>query len=155
MKQYRYNFKQYLSDLAAKKPAPGGGSVAALEFCLASGLIEKALVFSGKQNCQLAKACKAARKKVFPYIDLDAKFFSQAMETRGTVRKTWIKKSENLVVDLAKNCLKLLKLAKITREGIKKNIVSDFNSGCDLLKLVVKTCCHNLEANEVMLKRIK
>lgn len=149
-KNYHIKFKSYLDDLSKKRPSPGGGSAVCLSFCLGVSLIEKAINYSLNKNRTLSKSLKEfikLRKKILPYTDLDGKFFEKILKERPGKRDYWLKKSEKIISDLGQAAIKSIYLAKKAESGIKNSIVSDFHIGCDLLKISLKGCIYNLEAN--------
>ncbi len=153
MKKYRLNFKTYLNDLAKKNPSPGGGSAVCLAFCLGLSLIEKAINYSSGKNKQLKSAklkLKVLRREVYSLIDQDAYLFAKIMASSGPKRRGLIKKSEQMIVNLARSCEAAFLLAKPIESGIKKSIISDFSIGQELIKVALLGCVLNLEANAVM-----
>jgi formiminotetrahydrofolate cyclodeaminase len=157
MKAYRTKFKSYVDDLAKKVHAPGGGSALCLVFCLGVSLIEMAMRFSQKASdkklATTLKKLKALRNKVYPGIDLDSKLFDQIMRSQGKKRDFALKKSEDLVVMVGRSCESVFLLAKSAKSGIKKGIISDFIIGLDLVRVVLKGCIFNLEANATLFGR--
>lgn len=156
MKNYRQNFKTYLTDLGAKKPSPGGGSAAALVFCLGSALMEKAIVYSLDKSPQLSsglKILKNSRTKIYPYIDLDANLFAKVMSSKGAKRLAWIQKSEGLSIELGQNCFRAAILYR--KAGlIKKGILSDFKLGINLIEAALRGAIDSLHSNSVMFGRL-
>ena len=74
------SLKKYLDDLAAKLPAPGGGSAAALNAALGAALISMVINFTvGKPKYArykrelkaMLKRCEELRKKFIDLVDLD------------------------------------------------------------------------------------
>ena len=150
MKSYRRNFKGYLADLAKKIPAPGGGSAICLSFCLGVSLIEKAINYSLNKEKKLSRYLNKLRDlkaKIYPFIDLDGKLFEQILGAKGKKKEYFLKQSENIIIDTAQACLRLFSLAKQVEFGIKKSIISDFHIGGEFVKLALKGCVLNLEAN--------
>ena len=156
MKNYREKFKNYLDDLAARRPSPGGGSAVCLFFCTGASLIEKAIVFSISSKTKDKKLNKAfreikkLRKEIYPYIDQDGYLFDKIMSSNGEKRAEFIKQSTNLVILVAKSCEKVFFLAKAIESGIKKSIISDFYIGGKAIRLALFGCILNLEANYKM-----
>lgn len=151
MKQYAGRFTTYLTDLAAKKPAPGGGSVICLAFCLGVSLIEKAVNYSAVNISNIERVLKILnknKKHIQPYIDLDGEYFEQIFKHKGARRNYFLKKSEKIIVDTGKACLDIFSLTQEIETLIKKSISSDFYIGLDLLKIALNGCIANLEANE-------
>jgi hypothetical protein len=157
MRNYRNKFKGYLADLAAKKPAPGGGSVAALVFCLGRALMEKAIVYSLSKSPQLSrglKDLKADRAKTFPYIDRDAELFAKVIAAQGKSRIAWLKRSEALTLDLGSACLRAAGSYRAGRSLIKKGILSDFDLGIKLIETALNGSLDSLYANAVMFGKL-
>jgi formiminotetrahydrofolate cyclodeaminase len=156
MIKYRNHFKKYINDLAAKKPSPGGGSVAALTFCLGVSLIEKALRYSAinRDSFDLPlKRFKILRAGAFRFIDLDGDLFEKVMRAKGKNRALYLKKSERIVTMTADYCRKAIALAKRVEPGIKKGIISDFHIGRELVSLSLNGCILNIQANASMFKK--
>jgi len=150
MKEYRFDFKDYLNDLAKKTPQLGGGSSVSLVFCLGISLIEKSLNFSLDKEKRLKRYLfifKKIKREVFPYIDLDGKLFLKVLKEKER-RKFFLEKSQNLIIKIGKNCQKVFLLAKKIESKIKKSIISDFYIGLSFIKVSLKGCVLNLEANK-------
>jgi len=156
MKNYRGKFKNYLDDLADRKPSPGGGSAVCLFFCAGASLIEKAIVFSissktkAKNLDKALKDLKKLRKSIYPCIDQDGYLFNKIMNSNGKKRAEFIKQSTNLVILVARSCEKVFFLAKGIESGIKKSIISDYYIGARAIRLALFGCILNLEANDKM-----
>jgi len=164
MKSYKEEFKSYLKDLGARKPAPGGGSAACLMFCVGVSLIEKAAGYSvvlkpkdSRQSAQNKKLKKiltslgALKRKVYPYIDKDGQVFEKVMASKGKKRLGFVKKSNLILTSTISAAQSVFLLAKEAKSGIKSNIISDFGIGLDFIKSAVKGCKSNLKANKVFL----
>lgn len=157
--EYRRRFRKYISDLSARKPAPGGGSAVCLSFCLGISLIQKAINYSSDKDGRLKiknnriraeryiTALDKLKENVFLYIDLDGQIFSKLMQSAAEARKQAVKESQTLLVDTGKASLKAFSLAKEIESGIKKSIISDFFIGLEYIKLTLLGCIANLEAN--------
>src|SRR3989338_3267816 len=85
------SLKHYLDDLAAKKPAPGGGSAAALVGATGCALLSMASNFTlGKDKYkdvepQIKDALKQAerlRKRFLALVDLDVKAYYKVFNSR-------------------------------------------------------------------------
>jgi formiminotetrahydrofolate cyclodeaminase len=154
MKNYRYQFREYLDDLAARQPSPGGGSAVSLIFCIGMSLIEMALQYSANKNDSFKKhivSLRKLRRQIYPYIDLDAKIFEKIMRTTDPLKKVeYIRDSEKMVLHLGLVCHQAFLLAKKVESGIKSSIISDFYIGLDCIKTTLRGCMMNLEANVKM-----
>jgi len=154
MEKYRGKFKKYLNDLAKAKPAPGGGSAAALVFSIGLSLIEKAINFSSPTKFKKElKKLQALNKKLYPIIDQDGVIFAKIISCKGEKRLQFICKSENLIISLGQGSIKVFSLAKEIESGIKKSIISDFRLGLECAKIALLSCVLNLEANQKMFGR--
>jgi len=79
MKYINCTINEYLNKLAAKTPAPGGGSAAALFGAIACALLEMVLNYSDKNNKFIKKAAFILRnnRKIFvKLVDKDAIAYS-------------------------------------------------------------------------------
>ncbi|MFA7676640.1 MAG: cyclodeaminase/cyclohydrolase family protein [Candidatus Omnitrophota bacterium] len=163
MEEYKKYFKNYLLGLASLNPSPGGGSVASLAFCLGAALIEKALAFScsknpatinlRKKNTKITASIKKIRslsKKPYCYIDEDGDIFEKIISFQGAKKKRYIDKSQHLIADLGGRCREVFFITRKVEFDVKKCIISDFIIGLELVKLALKSCVLNLEANQKM-----
>jgi formiminotetrahydrofolate cyclodeaminase len=151
MKTYCDKFKGYLGDLAQRKPAPGGGSAVVLGLCLGMSLIEKALNYSITKNTNFKKQIfllKKLRCRITPYIDIDGEIFEKFMRADGKKRLLYLEKSSEIMVMVGKCCQGVFLLAKGVESGIKKSIISDFYIGLEFIRVALKGCIFNLEANK-------
>jgi methenyltetrahydrofolate cyclohydrolase len=160
MKKHNQLFKQYLDNVSRRQPSPGGGSVTCLMFCQGVSLLEKALNYSCTLNdkTQAAKnknkkikkyvaSLYSLRKKIYPFINKDGEIFEKVMNSKGQKRKLYIKRSEELIVEVAKACIAVFSLAKRCESDIKKSIISDFRIGKECVKIALKGSIMNLKAN--------
>ena len=158
MKKYSKNFKNYLRDLGAKRPSPGGGSACVLSLCLGISLIEKAINYSLDKNASLknqAQHLSLLKNKLKPYIDLDAELFKKYMKTKGPARFIFLKKGNKICIDTIKAAHEVILLTKRVEFSIKKSIISDFYIGLELVKIALKGCRVNLELNREVLAKAK
>jgi formiminotetrahydrofolate cyclodeaminase len=157
MRNYSSRFRSYLYDLAKRRPAPGGGSVIVLAFCLGLSLIEKALNYSLDERVDKLKrsifTLRLLRNKIFRYIDLDGELFEKILREKGTTRAHYLKQSEKILIDLGKSSIRAFLLAKGVENAIKKSIISDFSIGIELVRVSLMGCVLNLEANAFLFKR--
>lgn len=153
---YQNKFKQYLTDLGSKKPAPGGGSAVALGFLLGLALAKKAINYSlGDDKAKITKILQPLDKlnsKILNYIDLDGKIFLKIMQTPKEKRKPLVEDSQNIIIDLGKSCCNALTILNSKEKLIKKCIISDYNIGKGFIVLALKGCLENLQANKLMFR---
>lgn len=91
MSYQQKSLKTYLDDLAAKKPAPGGGSAAALAGALGCALLSMACNYTvGKPGYKkvekkingFLKQTEALRKRFLSLVDLDVQAYSKVSKSR-------------------------------------------------------------------------
>ena len=138
---------EYLEKAAAGTAVPGGGSVAALNACLAAGLIEMvANLTIGKKNYaaveeemkDIARKASEFRKELTAAIDRDADAYSEVMAAfklpRTTDREKDLRKLEiqnalkqaaRVPLEVAKTAVKVINLAGSAVSGGNKNAVTD------------------------------
>src|SRR4030042_1575676 len=75
--------EEFLEEVAARKPTPGGGSVAALSGALAAGLVSMAAEFSG--NKDFSAQARTLMSILMHLVDRDAKAFA-AQDLREATR---------------------------------------------------------------------
>ncbi|MDD5130928.1 MAG: cyclodeaminase/cyclohydrolase family protein [Candidatus Omnitrophica bacterium] len=146
MEYKNQSLTKYLNDLAARLPAPGGGSAAALNAALAASLISMVVNFTlGKPRyAAFMKELKAIlvkserlRKQFLDIVDLDIKAYqskniekSLAVPLRLAV----------LCSQAAQLCLPLIKKGNI-------NLISDVAVAAVLLESALVAACYNVEIN--------
>jgi methenyltetrahydrofolate cyclohydrolase len=157
--------KKYIDELAAKQPAPGGGSAAALAGAMGSALLEMACNFTiGNKKYKdmegIAADClisaKGIREKFLLLVDEDTKVYSSICAAFKT-------KDEKIIDNALKQgyyiSLKMCELAKIgmtialnLAEKSNSNLITDVGCGAVLLKAGFESGVFNSEIN---LKGIK
>lgn len=156
MHKYQKTFKKYLNDLSARKPSPGGGSAAALAFCIGISLLEKSINYSSgknfKQNDKI-RILNNLKHRTLKCVDKDGEIFEKFMTASGKKRTVFLKKSNALVIDLGNSCITVLCLVKKVESGIKKSIISDFYTGLNFIRIALCACIYNLVANSFSLGR--
>jgi formiminotetrahydrofolate cyclodeaminase len=148
---YQNRFRKYLDDLAARAPAPGGGSAAGLICCVGISLIEMALRFSvdakEKKYAAYVRTIEKVKKKALVIVDKDAFCFSKALRAKGPARPRAYKELEKISFALGEYCITINTVARRVRPAIKKIIVSDFDAGIDCVMLACSMAVKNLEEN--------
>jgi methenyltetrahydrofolate cyclohydrolase len=159
------SIKEYVEDLAAKKPAPGGGSAAALTGALGAALLEMVCNFTlgNKKYKDIEKdtaGCLAAIKKIreefLLLVDEDIKIYSSISEALKTKDEKTI---DNALKEGYYVSLKMCELAKSgmfialrLSEKSNVNLITDVGCGAELLKASFNSGMLNSEIN---LKGIK
>ena len=150
---YKNNFKKYLLDLERPIPAPGGGSAAALVFCMGVSLVHMAFSYCGKIKQDKLAKLKSAKKKVLPFIDLDAAKFSQFMREKDKYRKTiLLKEAVDISFELVNTAGGMLPLLKAERKKVTKYLFCDFLAGIEFIRAAVSTAFGNIKVNKRLLK---
>lgn len=139
--------REYIEDLAAKKPAPGGGSAAAFAASLGASLICMVANFTlGKKKFKkvegqieeiLAKA-QNFKRKALELVDLDVAIFKKLSEARGKAEAEF-----QVVLKEAVGCP--LEVCKLSCDAIKL-CASLANIGNPLLASDVGVAAEFLEA---------
>lgn len=157
--------KKYIEELAAKQPAPGGGSAAALSGALGSALLEMVCNFTagnkkykdieeavGKHLISLRKI----REEFLGLVDEDVKVYSSICAAFNSKEEKLIDSSLRKGYCIS---LKMCELAKfgmsIASELAEKsnvNLITDVGCGSELLKASFNSGVFNSEIN---LKGIK
>ncbi|MDD5668517.1 MAG: cyclodeaminase/cyclohydrolase family protein [Candidatus Omnitrophica bacterium] len=146
MKYCDSTLKHYLEYLAARKPAPGGGSAAALAAGLGAALISKVINFTiGKPAYLLyepdlrmmLKISEEARAVFLKFVDEDAAAFSRKdMEA-----------SLNVPLSVARLCYDMICLCPDLVKKSNKNLVSDVAVSAILLESAFFSALSNVEIN--------
>lgn len=144
---YKDSFlKVYLDDLAAKKPAPGGGSAAALAAGLGVALMSMVCNFTvGKEKYkdqqerinEILSRTEEARVELLELVDLDcAAYQSKDLEKALNVPLEVCRLSS----ELAMLCPELAGIGNV-------NLISDVGCAYDLLEAAFKSARLNVEIN--------
>ena len=148
---YKKEFNKYLIELGKKNSTYGGGSALCLVFCMGLSLLEKALVFSFEDKKRIS-LLKKLRKKFLCLVDEDGRLFISALRARGKRKIFLINKIQKNIINLGISCYNIIIDFRNIEKNIKDSIKSDFYIGLDFLKLVIKGCIENLEANSKIFK---
>lgn len=127
----RESIETYLNDLAARKPAPGGGSAAALNASIGAALMSMAANYTdGTQD--ILKKTEDARKRLQALIDADIEAYgklSKALkEARGKGQGPGdevFKEAAKPPYEVCKISAECLKLCKELAERGNKNLITD------------------------------
>lgn len=153
------SLKTYLDDLAARKPAPGGGSAAALTGALGCALLSMACNFTiGKEKYKSAekeikkilKQAETLRKRFLALVDLDVQAYEKVSRSRKAQHKIYQKN----LISAARVPLEICALAA---EGHKfcprlarianEYLISDCLAAGELLKSCFKSASFNVIIN--------
>ncbi|MFC1593107.1 cyclodeaminase/cyclohydrolase family protein [Candidatus Omnitrophota bacterium] len=148
------SIKKYLDDLAARLPAPGGGSAAALNAALGVCLISMVINFTlgkpkyAKYQAGLVKALSAAekiRKRLLELVDLDVAAF----------RSKNINKSLGVPLEISRLCFEALKLCPPLIKKGNRNLISDVAVAAILIEAGFSSALFNVRINLRYLKNKK
>jgi len=153
MKEYKDLFQDYLLDLGKKTPNPGGGSCAALGFCLGISLLQMALNYSLPDPAEETEKLQQLADEVYPVIDEDGRIFAALVKEKDVqARKVLIDKAQEMVLRLGENCYQALQTARKIEKNIKKSLASDFYLGLKFIETALFASIQNLNSNQLMFK---
>jgi formiminotetrahydrofolate cyclodeaminase len=125
----------FLEELAARKPTPGGGSVAALSGALAAGLVCMAAEFS--RNKDVSEEARTLMNTLAPLIDRDAEAFA-ARDLR---------EATDVPLHTAKHSYAVLKLAGVLLETCNPKVITDIGVAAKMAEAAAKGAMLNVEVN--------
>ncbi|MCM8795426.1 MAG: cyclodeaminase/cyclohydrolase family protein [Candidatus Omnitrophica bacterium] len=140
------SLKEYLDDLAARLPTPGGGSAAALTAGLGSALISMVVNFTfgkpkyAKYEDQLKKTLKRSEKlrnEFLNLVDLDV----------VTYQSKDIRQAMKVCLRVCRLCLEGIKLCPPLIKKGNPNLISDVAVAVVLLEAAFMSAAFNVEIN--------
>jgi formiminotetrahydrofolate cyclodeaminase len=129
--------EEFLEELAARKPTPGGGSVAALSGALSAALVCMAAEFSG--NRAFSKQARTLMSTLTHLVDRDAEAFA-ARDLREATR---------VPLQTAKHSYAVLKLAGALLKTCNPKVITDVGVAAKMAAAAVKGAMLNVEGNLV------
>ncbi|WP_406278417.1 cyclodeaminase/cyclohydrolase family protein [Nocardia sp. NBC_00881] len=164
----RANLAQYLSDLAAKIPAPGGGAVAALHAAQAAALVAMVARYTTRAKDadnrpvvdRIIEAADAARDRALALADADAAAFTAV----GAAYKLPKDTPENLAARTAAINAALIEAARVPAAVVDEadevltlaaelfpignpNVVTDIGAAADACRAAAASSQLNIEIN--------
>jgi formiminotetrahydrofolate cyclodeaminase len=127
--------QEFLEKLAARKPTPGGGSVAALSGALSAALVSMAAEFS--ENKDSSEQARTLMNTLTHLIDRDAEAFA-ARDLREATR---------VPLQTAKQSYAVLKLAAALLETCNPKVITDVGVAAKMAEAAVKGAMLNVEVN--------
>jgi formiminotetrahydrofolate cyclodeaminase len=127
--------EEFLEELAARKPTPGGGSVAAVSGALAAGLVSMAAEFS--RNKDFSEEARTLMNTLADLVDRDA----QAFAARD------LKEATRVPLQTAKHSYAVLKLAGALLETCNPRVITDIGVAAKMAEAAVKGAMLNVEVN--------
>ncbi|MBM3254970.1 MAG: cyclodeaminase/cyclohydrolase family protein [Candidatus Omnitrophica bacterium] len=140
------SLKNYLDDLAAKLPAPGGGSAAALVAALGASLISMVVNFTlgksryakyEKELKEIFSKSESLRVKFLELVDLDV----MAYKSKN------LRDSLNIPLMVARLSFEGMKLCPALVKKGNLNLISDVAVAAQLLESGFAAACVNVEIN--------
>lgn len=154
MKYKNQSLTKYLNDLAARLPAPGGGSAAALSAAMGAGLISMVVNFTfckpryaafQAELKNILKKSEKLRKDFLELVDLDVSAY-QSKDVKKALAVPL--KLSRLSCQAAGLCPPLLKKGNV-------NLISDVAVAAILLESAFSAACFNVEINLKCLRQAK
>lgn len=153
------SLKKYLDDLAAKKPAPGGGSAAALTGALSCALLSMVCNFTlGKDRYKdieqkikdILRQTESLRKRFLELVDLDVAAYYRVYNSRKTAnskiyRRNLIK-ATRVPLEMCKLSVCAFGFCSFLSERANKYLASDVYVAKELLK----SCFKSAETNVII-----
>jgi formiminotetrahydrofolate cyclodeaminase len=132
--------EEFLEELAARKPTPGGGSVAALSGALAAALVCMAAEFSG--NKDVSGQARTLMNTLTDLVDRDTKAFA-ARDLREATR---------VPLQTARHSYAVLKLAAALLETCNPRVITDIGVAAKMAESAVTGAMLNVEVNLVSIR---
>jgi formiminotetrahydrofolate cyclodeaminase len=127
--------EEFLEELAARKPTPGGGSVAALSGALAAGLVSMAAEFS--RNKDFSEEARTLMNTLADLVDRDAEAFAARA----------LKEATRVPLQTAKHSYAVLKLAGALLETCNPRVITDIGVAAKMAEAAVEGAMLNVEVN--------
>jgi formiminotetrahydrofolate cyclodeaminase len=127
--------REFLEELAARKPTPGGGSVAALSGALAAGLVCMAAEFS--RNKGFSEQARTLMNTLTHLVDRDATAFASRN----------LREATEAPLQTAKQSYAVLKLAGALLETCNPRVITDIGVAAKMAEAAVKGAMLNVEVN--------
>lgn len=149
----------FLTDLASKKPAPGGGSASAMAGAIAAALVVMVCEITiGRKKYHLVeesfkKLQKEAQDKLTELTQLieeDTEAYLQVVKTKGS--QAAVKKAAEVPLQTARASLSVLKMASYASEYGNQNCRSDAFCAIELAASAIYGALENVRANLPFIK---
>ncbi|MFC1594522.1 cyclodeaminase/cyclohydrolase family protein [Candidatus Omnitrophota bacterium] len=153
------SIKNYLEDLGAKKPAPGGGSAAALTGATGAALLSMVANFTiGKEKYkkyerEIKKTLTSSdkiMKKLLELVDLDVITYKKVAQTKKKSHSLYqrsLKEATKVPLNITQLSLLALSLCPILEKKGNTYLVSDVHVADALLRAAVKSAAINVRIN--------
>lgn len=153
------SIKSYLDDLAARTPAPGGGSASALAGALGCALLSMSCNFTlGKDKYkdveprikQALKQSEGLRKRLLALVDLDVRAYYKVFKSRKGSPEVYQRNlisATNVPLEICRLAVSGYKLCPLLVKIANKYLISDVRAGEELLKSCFKSAEFNVIIN--------
>jgi formiminotetrahydrofolate cyclodeaminase len=153
------SIKGYLNDLAMKKPAPGGGSAAALVGATGVALLSMVANFTvGKDRYKrfekdikkVLNALEKIRKKLLELVDLDVITYKRVIRNKKsslTQYQNSLKEATIIPVKISELSFRALGFCSVLEKKGNKYLISDVDVANVLLRAAIKSAIVNVKVN--------
>ncbi len=154
------SLKRYLEEIAARKPVPGGGSVAAFSGALGASLLEMACNFTignekyksfEKDVCDCVCSLKKTREVFSGLVDEDIRVYSEIRDAYKSKDKRRIEcalqKGYTVSLKICEAAESAMNRALCLCEKCNANLITDIGCGAELLKASFNSALFNAEIN--------
>lgn len=140
------SLKRYLDDLAAKLPAPGGGSASALVAALGCCLLSMVANFTlgkakykrfEKEIKEILNLTETHRKRLLELVDLDVKSFKEKN----------FKIATEVPLEVCQICAKIIRLCPVLEKKGNQNLISDVECAREFLRAGFRGALENVRIN--------
>jgi formiminotetrahydrofolate cyclodeaminase len=131
----KLTIEEFMEELAARRPAPGGGSVAALSGALSAGLVCMAAEFS--RNNDISQQARTLMNTLTHLVDRDAEAFAA-----GDLRE-----ATRVPLQTAKCGYEVLKLTGALLETCNPKVLTDIGVAAKMAEAAVRGAMLNVEVN--------
>ena len=140
-----FTVEQYLSALASRQPAPGGGSAAALTGALGAGLLSMVAQYSigkgkpptiEKRLKATLKTTEALRLKLLRLVDLDAEAYLKVVQSKNKppkIKQKVLREAEAVPKEICRACQQAIHLAPLLAKEGNFYLLGDTKAGVELL----------------------
>ncbi len=145
--------KQFLDDLASKKPVPGGGSASAVAGAIAASLVAMvANLTIGKEKYQeveddfqrILDKAEDLKDELLRLADEDALAYQAVFKTKS---QEAIQTAAEIPLQTAQKSLEVLKLAAFAAKEGNKNTISDAHCAIELATAAIYGALENVRIN--------
>jgi formiminotetrahydrofolate cyclodeaminase len=149
------SIRKYLDDLAARTPAPGGGSAAALSSAIGCALLSMCANFTiGKEKYKeyekeikkVLRQSEKLRRRFLELMDLDVKTYTEYSYAKNKSVKQKAKlKSQKVVKEITSLCYKAMDLCILLTKKGNINLINDVLAAAELILAGFNSALINVE----------